>query len=291
MSFTTDVKEELYPVIDKGRNAQIAELCAIVGTSCVLSAKEDAPEVRFVSDNENLCRKYFTLLHKTISIDKNDKTQAGEEARRLLKVLKIPVPVDGKSTGVNGILLQQESAKAAFLRGIFLCTGTISDPKKSYHFEVSASDGMMEAVMETLRFFEAEPKQSVRKGKGICYVKDSTQIVELLGRMGAHRALLEFENARIYNGMRGNVNRRVNCETANIKKTVNSAVHQIACIQRIEDEIGLLALPESLREMAVVRIEHPEEPLGTLGSFLDPPIGKSGVNHRLRRIVEIAEKL
>ncbi len=290
MSFTGDVKNELYPVIDKGRDAQIAELLAIVGMACRISGERERPSVAFIADNENLCRKYFTLLDKTISIDKNAKILDGEDATKLFTVLKLFREGD-VSYRIDGRLLQQESAKCAFLRGAFLCSGSVADPMKTYQYEIAVTEEISSAVPDTICFFGADARLTTRKGKKYCYVKDSTQIVELLGRMGAHKALLAFENARIYNGMRGNVNRRVNCETANIRKTVNSAVHQINCIRHIEETVGLSALPESLRQMAVVRLAHGDEPLAELGAYLDPPIGKSGVNHRLRRIVAFAEKL
>ena len=123
------------------------------------------------------------------------------------------------------------------------------------------------------------------------YLKEGAQIVDMLNVMGAHVALMNLENVRILKEMRNSVNRKVNCETANISKTVNAAVRQVEDIQFIMDTKGLSSLPENLQEIAQVRLEHPDMPLKDLGTLLMPPIGKSGVNHRLRKISEIAEKL
>ncbi len=292
MSFSGEVKEELYGVIDKGRGAQLSELAAIVCLSSKLHKNSEKDALFFTSEVENLRRKYFTLLNKTININKCDGSLDKMEAVALFEATKLtPGQADG-SFYVDGRILQQDSQKRAFLRGAYLCAGVTSDPAKSYHFEIVASDmAFAEKLIAQIAFFNIDAGVTKRKGRPVVYVKEGAQIAELLGQMGAHRCMIAFENARILNDMRGNVNRRVNCETANITKTVNSAVRQIDCIKRIEKTIGLSALPESLRQMAEVRLKYPDEPLADLGLHFDPPIGKSGVNHRLRRIVDLAEDL
>ncbi len=292
MSFSGEVKEELYTVIDRGRGAQLAELAAIVCLSAKLHKNNEKEALFFTSDVENLRRKYFTLLKKTININKCDGSLDIEEAAALFEATKlVPGQADG-SFYVDGRILQQDSQKRAFLRGAYLCAGVTTDPAKSYHFEIAAPDmAFAEKLTDQIAFFQVDAGVTKRKGRPVVYVKEGAQIAELLGQMGAHRSLIAFENARIVNDMRGNINRRVNCETANIAKTVNSAVRQMECIRKIEETIGLSALPDSLREMAEIRLLYPDEPLADLGSHFDPPIGKSGVNHRLRRIVDLAEKL
>ena len=139
--------------------------------------------------------------------------------------------------------------------------------------------------------FDIDAKIVVRKKYYVVYIKEGSQIVELLGLMEAHVALMELENIRILKEMRNSVNRQVNCETANISKTVNAAVNQLEDITYIREVMGLDSLPDNLKEMALLRLEYPEAPLKELGMYLDPPVGKSGVNHRLRKISEIADGL
>ena len=139
--------------------------------------------------------------------------------------------------------------------------------------------------------FEIVAKTVRRKKYFVVYLKDGEEIVNLLNVMGAHVSLMEFENQRILKEISNSVNRRVNCETANIAKTVSAAAKQVEDIILIRDTSGFGGLPQNLREMAQVRIDYPDASLNELGSYLEPPVGKSGVNHRLRRLSEIAEKL
>ena len=140
-------------------------------------------------------------------------------------------------------------------------------------------------------FFEMDAKIVERKSQAVVYLKESNQIEELLGLMGASVAYLKFENIRIEKEMRNSINRQVNCETANIGKIVSASVRQLEDIRLIEETRGLKSLPPNLREIAVLRKTHPDMGLKDLGNLLDPPVGKSGVNHRLRRIGEIANSI
>ena len=173
-----------------------------------------------------------------------------------------------------------------------MAAGSISDPSKSYHFEIVCNAykqaGQIQKIMES---FQMEAKIVERKNHYVVYLKDGSQIVDMLNVMEAYVSLMNLENVRILKEMRNSVNRKVNCETANIGKTVNAAVKQIADIELIRDMMGLDHLPDNLREMALLRLEYPEAALKELGNYLEPPVGKSGVNHRLRKLGEIADKL
>lgn len=208
--------------------------------------------------------RYFTLLKKKISIDRYE------------------INPDEPS----------EIDRQASIRGAFLLGGSISDPSKSYHFEiVTKTSEEAQELAERMRDYEVDAHIHERKGHFVVYLKDASHIATMLGVMGAHASLMDYENMRILNEMRGSVNRQVNCETANIKRTVSTAVRQIEAIKKIEESAGLQSLPPALREMAQVRLEYPESSLAQLGEYLHPPVGKSGVNHRLRKIVEIAENV
>ena len=173
-----------------------------------------------------------------------------------------------------------------------MVAGSISNPEKSYHIEiVCTAEKKAEQLQEIVNSFGLDAKVIVRKKSYVVYLKEASQIVDMLNVMEAPIALMEMENIRILKEMRNTVNRKVNCETANINKTVSAAVKQTEDIRFIRDSIGLRKLPEGLQEIAELRLENPNASLKELGELLSSPLGKSGVNHRLRKLSEIAEKL
>ena len=297
MSFSQEVKEELSRHIPGARHCQLAELAALVSFLCKLTTKGKETALILETESPLIARKYFTLLNKTLSIYKDEKVITDQQALELLTALKMwresaKGEVVCRLDAVDGILLQQTCCKRAFIRGAFLAAGSISDPRKAYHLEiVCRTSPQARQLRDVMNTFDAEAKIVERKGHYVVYVKEGSRIVDMLGVMGASVALMNLENVRILKEMRNSVNRKVNCETANIGKTVSAAVRQVEDIQLIEKKIGLSKLPQSLQEIARVRLEHPDMPLKDLGELLTPPVGKSGVNHRLRRISEIAEKL
>ena len=284
-------------VIPGARHCQLAELAALVSFLCKLTTKGKETALILETESPLIARKYFTLLNKTLSIYKDKKVITDQQALELLTALKMWRENERGETVcrldvVDGILLQQTCCKRAFIRGAFLAAGSISDPRKAYHMEiVCRTSPQARQLRDVMNTFEAEAKIVERKGHYVVYVKEGSRIVDMLGVMEANVALMNLENVRILKEMRNSVNRKVNCETANIGKTVSAAVRQVEDIQLIEKKIGLSKLPQSLQEIARVRLEHPDMPLKDLGELLTPPVGKSGVNHRLRRISEIAEKL
>lgn len=172
-----------------------------------------------------------------------------------------------------------------------MCVGSMSAPEKGYHLEfVCSNEEKAVQLQEVIHGFGIEAKIVLRKKYYVVYIKESEAIVDLLNVMEAHVALMNLENLRILKEMRNSINRRVNCEAANISKTVNAASRQIEDILFLKDHYGFEKLPDNLRQMAQVRLEYPEATLKELGEYLDPPVGKSGVNHRLRSLSEIAEK-
>ena len=193
---------------------------------------------------------------------------------------------------VSGLLVKNACCKRAFIRGAFLASGSMSDPEKAYHFEIVCQDPARAGQLrELITSFGLDAKIVARKKCYVVYLKEGSQIVDMLNVMEAHVALMNLENVRILKEMRNSVNRQVNCETANINKTVNAAVKQVEDIQYIERTVGLSALSEGLQEMAQLRLAYPEAALKELGSLLTPAVGKSGVNHRLRKISSFAEEL
>ena len=193
---------------------------------------------------------------------------------------------------VDSRFIQKSCCRRAFLRGAFLCVGSISDPEKGYHLEfVCTGEIRARQLQRLIQEFDIEARILIRKKYHVVYIKEGAGIVDLLNVMGAHMSLMNLENLRILKEMRNSINRRVNCETANITKTVNAASRQIEDILYLRDHYGLQKLPPALRRMAEVRLEYPDAPLKELGQYLEPPVGKSGVNHRLRKLSELAQQV
>ena len=178
------------------------------------------------------------------------------------------------------------------IREAFLQSGSISDPEKFYHLEIVFTE-YEEAlrIKEMMEDFRLDGKIVERKGHYVVYLKEGAQIADMLRVMEAPLALMEFENIRIVKEMRNSINRQVNCEAANLGKTISAAVKQVEDIKFICSKVGLDNIPESLAQTAKIRLEYPEATLKELGELMDPPLGKSGVNHRLKRLSELAEDL
>ena len=276
MSFSSDIKLELAKQSSKSEHCQIAELAAMIMQEGRISI---APySLAFETENEVLLDKYATLMKRAFGIDVNEPISS-EDCKKIIEA-------------IQGLYLEKTCCKRAFIRGAFMASGSMSDPNKAYHFEiVCRTPEQASRLQELMREFETEPKIVERKNYYVVYLKDGSQIVDMLNVMEAYISLMNLENVRILKEMRNTVNRKVNCETANISKTVNAAVKQIADIELIRDTEGLDSLPLPLRDMAQVRLEHPEAPLKDLGKYLDPPVGKSGINHRLRKLAQIADTI
>lgn len=312
MSFSSQVKDELSRQISSARHCQIAEIAAILSLcGRIHIAEDDSYSIRIHTENVAVARKYFTLLKKAFNIGtdisirrnaflKRNRTYTvvihrNEDAIRVLEATKLLDEygeVSENFSVVKNLIIQNPCCRRSFLRGAFLAAGSISDPEKFYHFEiVCASLDKAEQLQAIIATFSIDAKIVVRKKYYVVYIKEGSQIVEMLGVMEAQVALMDLENIRILKEMRNSVNRQVNCETANINKTVSAAVKQLADISYIRDTVGLEDLPEALFEIAQVRLESPDATLKELGEMLEPPVGKSGVNHRLRKISMIAETL
>lgn len=286
MSFSAEVKEELAKHISPARHCQMAELSAMLHYAGQYGLMEDGTlTIGFQSENEAVLRKGFTLLKKAYNID----TVIGVKGQKKADLLAIMGDLSGPA---DTSLLKQACCRRTFIRGAFLSCGSISDPTKGYHLEfVCNNRTQAEQLQEIIGQFDIEAKIVCRKKYFVVYVKEGAGIVELLNIMEAHVALMNLENLRILKEMRNSINRRVNCEAANIQKTVQASTRQVEDIIYLRDYYGFSRLPDNLREMAEVRLAYPEAALKELGEYLSPPVGKSGVNHRLRKLSELAEKL
>lgn len=290
MSFSGKIKEELAQHYAKARHCNLAELSALVHMSG--SFEKDGCGsciLKLHTENDGVARKCFTLLGKTFNIS----TDIAIRRNTAKGSCNYYIRAKGEELlAVENVIVQAVCCKRAYIRGAFIASGSMSDPDKSYHFEIVCGTlKQAEYLRNMINSFEMDAKIVKRKKSYVVYLKEGSQIVDVLNIMEAHVALLELENVRIMKEMRNTVNRKVNCETANINKTVSASVRQMEDIIYIRDNIGFDKLPDGLKDVALTRLKYPDATLKELGGLLENPIGKSGVNHRLRKLSEIAEKL
>lgn len=308
MSFSGEVKKELHERIPMARHCQLAEISAII-TFCgkIVVDKEQKIVLKLQTENIGLTKKIYRLFKQVFQINLKFTTKSlsnkknlyefslsGTKAMQVLTACKITIEEqeEKRVLFVNSLIIERNCCKRSFLRGAFLSAGSMSDPKRAYHFEIVAGkERNGELLCEVMRSFRIDAKMVVRKSHYVVYVKEGSMIVDLLNIMEAHIALMDFENVRIVKDMRNTINRKVNCEAANISKTVKAATRQVEDILFIKEKIGLHHLAEGLKEVALLRMEYPEASLKELGEMLCPPVGKSGVNHRLKKLCDIADGL
>lgn len=296
MTFSQTIKKELTDGMPNARHCRLSELAAII----CLAGEMRSGRIVLQSENEAVIDRMTELVHKLFSEESVQKSvdrgiagkevftvDTGEASAKLIEALKLD---SGLIPGA--VIFQQPCCKRAFLRGAFLTSGSVSDPQKDYHFEIVTSDGVRAGILtDIMAAFNIEAKNIVRKNTFVVYLKDGENIVDVLNIMEAHVALMELENIRILKSMRNSVNRRVNCEAANIDKTIRAAGRQIDDIRYLRDKLGFDKLSEELRVTAKLRLENPECSLSELGQLHERPVGRSGVYHRLQKLSDMAERL
>ena len=328
MSFSAKVKAEIGKHANAGRHCQIAELLALVLTTGEVELRNSQVKLILRPENELIadktCQLIYKLFDKKVMFERHSKYIEIDNQNMidiLLQTIKLSDYVDyleedwleeeelqiidedtdmyvfSKGVSLQNCnfpkqVIQKDCCKKAFIRGIFLAAGSVNDPNKAYHFEIVVHNkDMAEAVRDIINSFSLDAKVVKRKKYYVVYLKEGSMIVDILNVMEAYISLMDMENVRIIKDMRNDINRRVNCETANIQKTVNAARRQIEDIEYIERTKGLKYLNDSLRVLAELRLEEPDANLAELGELLNPPVSKSGVNHRLRKISSIAKEL
>ncbi|WP_418790966.1 DNA-binding protein WhiA [Phosphitispora sp. TUW77] len=309
MSFSTDTKNELARILAQKRCCQTAELAALVKMDGLIQISgRHRISLHLITESAAVARKLITYLKNLFAVKTDILIKKKNKLKKnniylvrmltqddVVTVLHALGMLDDKgrlSDDIKPDLLKKECCRRSYLRGIFLGGGSVSDPEGNYHLEILVNNEEFSQVLcSILKRYKLAAGINKRKNWDVVYLKGSEDIIKLLNLMGAHGALLNFENVRIYKDVRNQVNRLVNCETANLNKTVNAAVRQVEDIRLIDRVIGLSKLPDILRSIAEYRLTYPDISLKELGEMLEPKIGKSGVNHRMRRIQEIAEKI
>jgi len=311
MSFASAVKNDLVRVEANRRCCRLAEFAAFLRVcGCIHIEGNRKISISLTTEHPAAARKIFSIgrelfglemsirVHRKTRLQKNQVfdilVPAQKGIGKLLALLGLKSPDESENMDFPGEfgedITKNDCCRRAYLRGAFLGAGSMNNPSGDYHLEFSSGDrSHAELLKELLAGFGIKAKLVQRKQAYVIYLKGSEAIADTLNVLGSHRSLLEFENTRIVKDMRNRINRQINCENANLDKTVGAGLRQIEDIKLIEEKMGLVKLPDTLRQAAQARLSNPDSSLSDLAEILG--IGRSGVNHRLRRLTEIANDL
>lgn len=307
MTFAEQVKNEIAQILPDRRCCLVAELAGLARVSGSIQFGTRPAALLIAAPRAAIARKVFRLTRQLGWQASITLRHYNRPRRYRVFVVEIPVEQGGISVmqelglfdrknrmkeHLDPKVLDRNCCRRAFLRGCFLGSGFISDPEHSYQleFRLSTEEAAREVSAALFRFGLTCGLRE-HNGRQVVYLKEAEQIGEFLKVIGAAKGVLDFENSRILKEMRNRVNRLVNCETANLKKSVETGLKQVEMIRAIDEQIGLAALPPRLRELAELRLRHPEASLAELGRLLAKPVGKSGINHRMRELRRIAEAI
>lgn len=305
-----EIKSELTRIENPDICCKKFELTGLIRAGIAIRKYKDKHRALFITENASLSRHIYsrvkecfnnspdifmlkTRRFRTHTVYRLEFTHLlDNEMKMILKKMGISLIENGEKISYENIEINNRCCKRAYIRGCFMATGSISDPDRSYHLEITFPNLLLaEEYIALLKEFKIESRHIRRKGHYLVYLKEGQEIVDFLNVIGAHNALMKLENIRIMKDMRNQVNRIVNCETANLEKTVNASLRQVENIKFIAEMRGLESLPKNLCEIACLRLENPDVSLVELGQMLNPILSKSGVNHRLKKIDNIAESI
>lgn len=303
MSFSNDVKNELSRIETNDAQGDKAELLGLLRMSGAIIIRGMNVGIHFSTENAALARRVLQLLKNNYQVQtevvitrsrrlkKNNRYQVQVLPAPQVSVALQELQLLSVESDLKNPLLTTYACKRTFLRGAFLGGGSVSRPASDYHLEmVTQNEDFAKTIIKVMQSFSLKAKLTDRKNEYIVYLKDGDSIISFLNVIGAHSAMMELENVRIVKEMRNNVNRAVNCETANLNKVVKAAVRQVACIRYVDEHLGLSELPQGLQDIARLRLEHPDVSLNDLVEY-SGGLGKSGINHRLKKLQELAKGL
>ena len=282
MSFSSEVKEELSRLNNyKDKESLKAEL---LGYMLTWNMKQEKNKIEFLTENEYNVERFYKILFN-LNLNYEPETY-GKYFKTTIEKSELTDEVLNLSLNAKNEVLR------AIVKGAFLATGSVNNPEKKYHLEINFAERKnAEYILNICKDNSVNLKLLESKGKIILYIKEGEEISKFLALIGANKAVMNFEDIRVTRDMKNNVNRLVNCETANLNKTINASLNQVNDIKLIQNLKKFEELPEELRVIASLRLEYPEATLKELGEYLEPSLGKSGVNHRMKKIHEIAEEL
>ena len=290
MSFSSDLKEELSKTNNLAKKEEVRY--ELVGYLISKNASIIKTNIRYATESEYNINRFSKLL-KNLDINHNIEF----DGKSFIIVLKTKDCINEVSIQENNINIKNltdvsDNEKKSIIRGSFLGAGSINNPEKKYHLEINLSNKInLDYLFEVITSMNIKCKKLELDKKYSIYLKDGEEISLLIALMGANKSVLDFEDIRVQREMRGKVNRIVNCQTANLNKTINASVEQIEAIKKLQKSNEFNKLDENLKEIALLRIDYPDMSLVELGKKLKNPVGKSGVNYRLRKIIEISRDL
>ncbi len=315
MSFSTDTKNELAHFEPEKKCCMLAEIAGFIRMcGSIRLAGGGKINVVITTDNAAVARHYKKMIKEYFDVDAglevgkgtslkkgrvynltiyDDEDKMSQQVLREVGILMVREGMNYISDGIYDGLIRNKCCRKSYLRGVFLGAGSITDPEKSYHLEFVCNTEILGHDVKKLinSFVDLHAKIVQRKGSFVVYVKESEQIIDILNILKAHGQLLKYEDVRIIKNMKNTANRINNCDSANLDRTLNASQRQIEAIKKIEGAKGLRALPDKLYDVAVLRLENPEASLIELAEMMEPPLKKSGINNRFRKIEEFANKL
>lgn len=305
MSFTSEVKDELSRIEPACAQCDKAELSALIRVEGTLSISSEGPRLELATETASVARTAIRLLHGTYELATDLTVRRSILHKTHNYLITVPSQValpdalrdlgilssSGLEGGIRSGLVDNACCAAAYLRGAFLGGGYIADPRGAFHFELAASsESFIVACLELMDEHGIRARYIRRHNMYTIYIKDIGQIVAFLAFVGAHQSALAIENARVLKAVRNDTNRRVNAEIANQVKATHASMRQIESIRQLVEQRGAEAIPASLREVALLRLRNPDASVKELGELADPPLSKSAVYHRLRRIAAMADE-
>lgn len=290
MSFSSDLKEELSKINNLAKKEEVKY--ELMGYFISRNASVIKNNIRYATESEYNINRFSKLLR---NLDINHNIEY--DGKSFIIILKVKdcieeIEIEENEINIKSLKDINENQKRAIIRGTFLGAGSINNPEKKYHLEINlSSKNNLEYLFEIINSMNIKCKKLESDKKYSVYLKDGEEISLLIALMGANKSILNFEDIRVQREMRGKVNRIVNCQTANLNKTINASVEQIEAIKKLQKSNKFNKLDENLKEIALLRIEYPDISLIELGKKLKNPVGKSGVNYRLKKIIDISKDL
>ncbi len=305
MSFTSEVKDELSRIEPVCSQCDRAELSALIRIEGTLSISGEGPRLELATETASVARTAIRLLHSVYELATNLTVRRSILHKTHNYLITVPSQAgltdalhdmgilgeSGFEGGIRPEIVGNSCCAGAYLRGAFLGGGYIADPRGAFHFELAGpSEELIVACLELMREHGIRARHIRRHNMYVIYIKGIEQIIALLAFIGACQSALAIENARVIKSVRNDTNRRVNAEIANQVKSTKASLRQIECIRRLVGQRGIESIPESLREVALLRIKHPDATVKELGELADPPLSKSAVYHRMRRIAAMIDE-
>lgn len=309
MSFSSETKEELTKIVPKRQCCKVAELAGFLQLAGTVQLSSGGMVVRSATENYAVARWAIALSKALFNLDSEVRVR---ERNRLGRTRNFELLLSGASvqplllrtgmlrrdeegaelsSGMPEDIKANECCRRGFLKGAFLGGGSVSDPERGYHLEIVAPSEQLAGELRTLlNEYDLNAKVVLRKGVYVVYLKEGDRISDFFALGGAGNAVLQLQNTRVYKDFRNNINRAFNCEIANLEKTVSASSRQVESIQLLMRAAAFEKLPQHLRQVAEVRVNNPSATLAELGAMMDPPLGKSGVNHRLRKLEALAQE-